>query len=89
MSNQVRIQKIQDALNTHFKPCTIDLIDEGALHRGHAGAASGHGHFALELTSQKFAGLTPIARQRLVYEALGDLMKTDIHALRFIGLHTP
>lgn len=59
----------------------IELIDDSAAHAGHAGARSGGGHYRLTLVSPQFAGLTRIARHRLIYQALGDLMPNRIHAL--------
>ena len=64
-----------------LEPITIELRDESASHVGHAGAASGGGHFELRLVSAQFAGLSKIERHRLVYHLLGDLMQREIHAL--------
>lgn len=65
-----------------LEPQSLDLADESAAHAGHAGAASGGGHYRLTLVSPRFRGLDVLARHRLVYAALGDLMSTRIHALR-------
>ncbi len=65
-----------------LKPVTLDLRDESEQHAGHAGAASGGGHWQLTIVSEAFRGKTAVARHRMVYEALGDLMKRDIHALK-------
>lgn len=62
-------------------PVAIDIIDDSALHAGHAGAASGGGHFRLAITSPRFAGCRTMERHRLVYDALAPLMKREIHAL--------
>jgi len=62
-------------------PVRIDVIDDSARHAGHAGARSGGGHFMLTIVSPRFAGLRTMARHRLVYDALGPLMKREIHAL--------
>ena len=64
-----------------LEPTKCELIDESALHHGHAGAASGGGHFRLTLVSPHFHGIKRIARHRLVYDAVGVLMQTEIHAL--------
>ncbi len=64
-----------------LNPLTVDLRDESEQHAGHAGAASGGGHWQLTIVSEAFRGKTPMARHRMIYEALGDLMKRDIHAL--------
>jgi BolA protein len=66
-----------------LQPSTLDLRDESGQHAGHAGArASGGSHWQLTIVSEAFRGKTPVARHRMVYEALGDLMKTDVHALK-------
>ncbi len=62
-------------------PESVSIEDESAQHAGHAGAASGGGHYRLTLVSPKFAGQSLQARHRLVYAALGPLMHKDIHAL--------
>ena len=64
-------------------PLSLDLHDESAQHAGHAGSRpSGGSHWHLAIVSEAFRGKPPVARHRMVYEALGDLMKRDIHALR-------
>jgi BolA family transcriptional regulator, general stress-responsive regulator len=64
-------------------PLALDLRDESAQHAGHAGSRpSGGSHWQLTIVSEAFRGKSPVARHRMVYEALGDLMKRDIHALR-------
>ncbi len=68
-------------------PLSVDLRDESAQHAGHAGSRpSGGTHWQLTIVSEAFRGKTPVARHRMVYEALGDLMKRDIHALRIEAL---
>lgn len=69
-----------------LEPETCNLEDESAQHRGHAGAASGGGHFRLTLVSPKFRNLSTLARHRLVYEAMGELMQREIHALSITAL---
>ncbi len=75
-----RIDKIRAALQV-LQPSLLEIEDESHRHAGHAGAASGHGHFRVKIISTVFNGLTPIARHRKIYAALGELMQTDIHAL--------
>lgn len=75
-----RIERLRDTLQLAFSPTRLDIEDEGHLHAGHAGARRG-GHFRVTIVSEAFAGLTPIARHRRVYEAAAELMKTEIHAL--------
>ena len=68
-------------------PVVLDLRDESAQHAGHAGARpSGGSHWQLTIVSDAFRGKTAVARHRMVYEALGDLMKRDIHALKIEAL---
>jgi len=76
-----RTEKIHAALVAAFAPQRLVIEDESDRHHGHAGAASGRGHFRVEIVSSAFAGQPPLARHRQVYAALGDLMQTDIHAL--------
>ena len=76
-----RIAEIRTRLERELSPSHIDIIDESHLHAGHAGAASGAGHFNVTVVSERFAGQSPIQRHRLVYSALDDLMKSEIHAL--------
>jgi BolA protein len=81
-----RIEKIRRALQAALQPQQIDIEDDSHLHAGHAGAASGRGHFTVQIVAEAFAGQTLIARHRQVYAALGDLMQTDIHALSIRAL---
>jgi len=79
---------IEDKLRTAFAPAELLVKDQSHLHAGHAGAQEGKGHFDVTIVSQKFDGLNRIARHRLVYEALGSFMESDIHALR-INAYSP
>ncbi|MEM6572817.1 MAG: BolA family protein [Pseudomonadota bacterium] len=71
-------ERLEAALNTEL----LEIEDESHLHKGHVGARDGRGHFALTIAAAEFTGKAPLARHRLVYAALGDMMETDIHALR-------
>ncbi|MDP2829460.1 MAG: BolA family protein [Sulfuricellaceae bacterium] len=62
-------------------PESIEIGDDSHLHAGHEGAKSGGGHYDLFIVSPQFTGLMTVARHRLIYNALGDLMQTGIHAL--------
>jgi len=62
-------------------PTRLDLIDDSALHAGHAGARSGGGHYRLSIVSAAFSGKNTVARHRLIYAALGEMMGREIHAL--------
>ena len=80
-----RIEKIQQRLAA-LNPVSCQIDDDSALHRGHPGAASGGGHYRLKIVSEKFNGLRLIERHRLVYDAVGDMMQTEIHALVITAL---
>ncbi len=70
-----------------LNPVALELRDESGQHAGHAGArASGGSHWQLTIVSDAFRGKNAVARHRMVYEALGDLMKQDIHALKIEAL---
>lgn len=64
-----------------LNPESLDLLDESGKHVGHAGAQGGGGHYQLVIVSALFAGKTLQSRHRMVYEALGPLMRKEIHAL--------
>jgi len=66
-------------------PVSLDIVDESHKHAGHAGAREGGGHFVVKIVSRQFAGKNTVARHRMIYSALGEMMKRDIHALT---LHT-
>jgi BolA family transcriptional regulator, general stress-responsive regulator len=76
-----REQRLRRCLEERFAPTLLLIEDESHLHAGHAGAAGGHSHFRVTITAEAFRGVPPVARHRLVYAAVGDLLKTDIHAL--------
>lgn len=71
---------------TDLEPETLEIIDESAAHAGHAGAASGGGHFRLIIVSKRFAGMNAVSRHRAIYQSLGDLMSNRIHALSITAL---
>jgi len=74
------IAKIRERMSA-LEPLALEVIDDSAQHRGHAGAASGGGHYQLRVVSAQFKGLSRVARHRLVYDLLTDLMQREIHAL--------
>lgn len=82
-----RMDRIHSLL-TSFQPTHIELVDESHLHAGHAGARSGGGHYRLTIASAQFNGMNTVARHRMIYSALGEMMKHDIHALN-ITARTP
>lgn len=79
--NETRLVQIRQRLTQELSPELIEIEDESHLHAGHAGARDGRGHFRLMVVADAFSGLSRIQRHRLVFDALGQLMQTDIHAL--------
>lgn len=71
-----------------LEPVTLEIIDESHKHAGHAGSLGGAGHFLLQIVTHKFAGKGTLARHRMIYSALGEMMVHDIHALN-IQASTP
>ena len=76
-----RLQRIRELLDAGLTPVECVVDDESHLHAGHAGAASGGGHYRLRLVSTRFEGLGKVARHRLVYDCLREMMQKEIHAL--------
>ena len=76
-----RIEMIRERLARELAPVSLEIIDESAKHAGHAGAASGGGHFIVHIVADSFRDKTLIQRHRLVYDAVGDIMHREIHAL--------
>jgi BolA protein len=72
--------ELEARLRENFAPTELQVQDDSHLHAGHAGAREGS-HFSVRIRSARFAGLLPVARHRLVYDALGDWMQRGIHAL--------
>jgi BolA family transcriptional regulator, general stress-responsive regulator len=81
-----RMERIRAQLARALPDAALDLIDDSHRHAGHAGARDGRGHFRLRIVSNAFAGLRPLQRHQLVYRALDELMRTDIHALSITAL---
>jgi BolA family transcriptional regulator, general stress-responsive regulator len=69
-----------------LEPQSVELLDESGRHVGHAGAAAGGSHFRLVVVSPRFAGRDKLARHRMIYDALGTLMRREIHALAIQAL---
>jgi BolA protein len=81
MTGDTRIEKLKSRLQEALAPIQLEIIDETAKHAGHAGAASGGGHYILHIVASAFQDKSPVQRHRLVFDAVGDMMHTDIHAL--------
>ena len=79
---------IRRELETRFEPTELLIKDQSQLHAGHEGARDGRGHFDVTIVSTAFEGQSRIQRHRMVYDALDQLLATDIHALR-IKAYTP
>jgi BolA family transcriptional regulator, general stress-responsive regulator len=83
----VTAQRVEAELRAALQPTAVEVQDDSAQHAGHAGAKEGR-HFTVRVTSEAFAGLTRVARHRLVYDALRSLVAEGIHALA-IEARTP
>ncbi len=80
--SQQRVTEIERLLEVAFSPAELLVKDQSHLHAGHAGAREGKGHFEVSIVSDEFSGRSRVARHRMIYDALGDFMDSDIHALR-------
>jgi len=80
-SGNKRIEIIHDKLQAALNPVTLDITDDSHLHVGHAGAQDGAGHFTVNIVAESFKDMSTIARHRLIYDALAELMPDQIHAL--------
>jgi BolA protein len=83
-----RRARIEQKLGERLEAVHVEVVDESHLHAGHAGAASGAGHFRVHVVSAQFQGLGAVDAQRRVYAALDDEMGGEIHALS-IRTQTP
>jgi len=84
-----RIDRIRASLESELAPTILEIHDDSAAHAGHAGSVQhGGGHYSVLIVSAHFAGKRQVQRHQMVYQALGSLMQTDIHAL-IIKAHTP
>lgn len=81
-----RVSLMETRLRQALAPEQLEIRDESAAHAGHPGARAGGGHYVLTIVARAFAGQPPLARHRLVYRALGDLVGREIHALRIEAL---
>ncbi len=81
-----RVERIRQRLLETLAPQECLVTDESALHVGHVGAAAGGGHFRIRLVAAQFEGQNRLARHRLVYHYLDDMMHSEIHALALVAL---
>jgi BolA protein len=86
MTQTTRLERIRERLVAALEPLDCQLVDDSASHAGHAGAASGGGHYNVRIVSHRFEGLKLVTRHRLVYDSVHDMMHTDIHALAITAL---
>ena len=81
-----RVERIRSRLQAALSPLECVLEDDSASHAGHAGAASGGGHYHLRIVCSQFEGLRLVTRHRLVYDSVHDMMHAEIHALAITAL---
>lgn len=74
------IERMKERLDV-LAPAHLEIADDSALHAGHEGAKGGGGHYQLTIVSEQFAGKPTVARHRMIYERLADMMQREIHAL--------
>ena len=86
MNTPTRPERIRALLSASLEPTLLELSDDSALHAGHAGAASGGGHYSLRIVSPRFEGLRLVMRHRLVSDSVHDMMHKEIHALAITAL---
>ncbi len=77
-------EEIETRLRAALAPQRLEVLDDSHLHAGHAGAREGR-HFTVRITSPRFAGLSRVARHRLVYDSLGPLAAQGVHALAIVA----
>jgi BolA protein len=77
-----RIALIREQLEKNLQPSQLEILDESEQHKGHEGSKTGRGHFAIKIASPHFKNKSLVECHRMIYTALDDAMKTEIHALR-------
>jgi BolA protein len=89
MNHPIRQERLRALLMARFAPLQLVIEDESHHHAGHAGAAGGLGHYRIRIVSEAFRGVPLLVRHRLIYEAVDDMLKSDIHALAIEALPPP
>lgn len=79
----IRIDLLKERLQP-LEPVYLEVIDDSHLHAGHEGSKGGASHFQVHIWTDQFAGLSTLARHRLVYDRVHDLMPYPIHALAIV-----
>ena len=80
MTPEERMVAVRERLTEALAPEKLEIVDQSAAHAGHA-SSGGAGHYVVEIVSAAFEGKNLVARHRLVYAALGELMQHEIHAV--------
>ena len=75
------LQKIQFTLDQAFNPDSLKIKDLSYLHKNHEGSKSGKGHYSIYIVSNLFNNISSIQRHKMIYDALGDIIENEIHAL--------
>ncbi|MFS2134546.1 BolA family protein [Duganella sp. Dugasp56] len=86
LTKDTRMERMRSRFEAALTPLELTLEDDSALHAGHAGAASGGGHYNVRIVSLQFEGLKLVTRHRLVYDSVHDMMHKEIHALAITAL---
>ena len=81
-----RVERLRARLTDKLSPLELVVENDSAAHKGHAGAASGGGHYNVRIVSLQFEGLKLVTRHRLVYDSVHDMMHKEIHALAITAL---
>jgi BolA protein len=81
-----RALRLRERLQQRFAPLLLEIHDDTHHHAGHAGAAGGQSHFRVRIVAEAFRAMPTLARHRLVYAAVDDMLKTEIHALAIEAL---
>jgi BolA protein len=89
MAATSREERLRQKLIARFAPVQLSIEDESHHHAGHSGAVGGQSHYRVRIVAEVFRGMTPVARHRLVFSAVEDMLKTDIHALAIEALPPP
>lgn len=84
-----REARLRQKLIARFAPLQLTIEDESHHHAGHVGAAGGQSHYRVRIVAEAFRGLSAVARHRLVYASVDDMLQTDIHALVIEALPPP
>lgn len=84
--SDTRMDRMRSRFEAALSPVELVLEDDSAMHAGHAGAASGGGHYNVRIVSLQFEGLKLVTRHRLVYDSVHDMMHSEIHALAITAL---